>query len=136
MKKDKLQYFGSRDELKNSLIEHGLVGEWQDNGQVSSYRARTGEQVNLYSNGTVNAQGKKTEATTEILRAICNNDPKVPSVNQAPAKQHIFIVHGHDENARNELELVLRRLNLNPYILQNENAASKTIIEALEHGIG
>ncbi|MDQ1898931.1 nucleotide-binding protein [Paracoccus sp. WLY502] len=41
-------------------------------------------------------------------------------------------MHGHDEAARNELELILRRLNLLPFILQNSSSGSKTLIEALE----
>jgi predicted nucleotide-binding protein len=45
----------------------------------------------------------------------------------------IFVVHDH--TALEQLELVLRRLALDPYILLNNDGESKTIIEALEQKI-
>jgi predicted nucleotide-binding protein len=53
----------------------------------------------------------------------------------ADQRTKIFVVHGHDHTALEQLELVLRRLNLDPYILQNNDGQSKTIIEALEQQI-
>jgi len=45
---------------------------------------------------------------------------------------HIFIVYGHDTDAREQLELLLRRLKLEPVILANLVAEGQTIIEMLE----
>lgn len=50
--------------------------------------------------------------------------------------RRIFVVHGHDEGARDQLELALRRLRLEPFILINTTGEGKTIIEALEGTIG
>ena len=50
--------------------------------------------------------------------------------------KHIFIVHGHDSAARDQLELALHRLGLKPFILMNTSGGGKTIIEALEGKIG
>ena len=63
--------------------------------------------------------------------------PAAPSVAPAlvDAKTKIFVVHGHDMHALEQLELILRRLNLDPYILQNNDGGSNTIIEALEQQI-
>src|SRR5690606_22259487 len=47
----------------------------------------------------------------------------------------IFIVHGHDTQALEQLELILRRLGLDPFILQNNDGGGNTIIEALEQQI-
>src|SRR5262249_36184981 len=62
-------------------------------------------------------------------------EPVAPKLADAPPAAKIFVVHGHDREARDELELVLRRLVLQPFILQNADGGSKTIIEALEQNI-
>jgi CheY-like chemotaxis protein len=51
-------------------------------------------------------------------------------------RERIFVVHGHDLQARNELEVVLRRLELEPVILASTGGSGLTIIEALELHIG
>jgi predicted nucleotide-binding protein len=51
------------------------------------------------------------------------------------SEARIFVVHGHDRDARDQLELVLMRLGLKPFILQNSNGGSRTIIETLEQNI-
>jgi predicted nucleotide-binding protein len=52
------------------------------------------------------------------------------------SERQIFIDHGHDAEARDQLELSLRRLGLEPFILMNTSGGGKTIIEALEGQIG
>ena len=91
--------------------------------------------VNLYfeneSNVCVYATGKyvpgvkSKEETSRILLEGKIDD----SIND------IFIVYGHDEVARDELELMLRRWGLNPIILSRELPEGRTLIEALEHYI-
>ena len=43
----------------------------------------------------------------------------------------VFIVYGHDTQARDQLELLLLRMNIKPVILGNMTPDGKTIIEAL-----
>ena len=47
-------------------------------------------------------------------------------------KQRIFIVHGHDTDKRNQVELFLRRIGLEPIIMSNEPSKGKTIIDKFE----
>ena len=47
-------------------------------------------------------------------------------------KQKVFIVHGHDTDKRNQVELFLRRIGLDPIILCNEPSKGKTIIDKFE----
>jgi predicted nucleotide-binding protein len=47
----------------------------------------------------------------------------------------VFVVHGHDDIAREQLELVLNQLELDPYVLANTSGGGLTIIEALEKEI-
>lgn len=45
----------------------------------------------------------------------------------------IFVVYGHDETAKTQLEVFLRRLNLEPIMLNSLPSEGRTIIEKLEH---
>lgn len=47
-------------------------------------------------------------------------------------KKKVFIVHGHDIKTRDEVELFLLRLNLQPIILSNEASKGQTVIEKFE----
>jgi len=55
---------------------------------------------------------------------------------KADENRIIFVVHGHDGESREQLELVLHRLGLKPFVLQNTDGGGLTIIEKLEHMIG
>lgn len=60
----------------------------------------------------------------------------MPAPVSAAQAQPIFIVYGHDTHARNDLELLLRRMGLDPIILGRLPAAADTIIEKLERYLG
>lgn len=49
-----------------------------------------------------------------------------------PVNRKIFVVHGHDIVAKQDLEILLRKLHLEPIILNEQIGGGKTIIEALE----
>lgn len=48
----------------------------------------------------------------------------------------IFVVYGHDTGAREQLELLLHKMGLNPIVLANLTPAGDTIIEKLERYLG
>ncbi len=131
------QFHGSIDELKAAVSACNLNGEWSEVPQngLHCFRARTGEVLNWWpSKGTLQFQGKNQEAFKGLLATAVGAAP-VPCVAAAPADAKIFVVHGHDREARDQLELILMRLGLQPFILQNADGGSKTIIEALEQNI-
>lgn len=134
---DMKQFHGSIDELKAAVEACKLAGEWSerpDNG-LHSFRAKTGEVLNWWpSKGTIQFQGKSQEVFREKLTAA-TGAPAAPQPASATPSAKIFVVHGHDREARDQLELVLMRLGLQPFILQNADGGSKTIIEALEQHI-
>src|SRR5205823_8688152 len=88
---------------------------------------------------TINVQGP-AQATSELEQALSGVDKapqkKRPSKPAAKSPAQIFIVHGHDMPARDQLELVLHRLGLEPFVLMNSSGEGKTLIEALEGKIG
>lgn len=134
---------GSVEDLAAKVAEAGVAGDWSDDGQgKNSFRSKKGGLLNFWpSKGTLQFQGKP-EPKFELESIFSPTAPQpVPIKEAKPAakssdqKTKIFVVHGHDHIALEQLELVLRRLNLDPYILQNNDGQSKTIIEALEQQI-
>lgn len=82
-----------------------------------------GGKVNCYSTGKYNVQGK-AQAQDQIKAIL-----------EGTAKQNnrkIFVVYGHDEIARTQLEALLRRWDLEPIILDQQASGGQTIIEKLE----
>ncbi len=59
----------------------------------------------------------------------------VPTPALPVEKPKVFVVHGHDTAAREQLELILHRLGLDPFVLANTGGGGLTIIEALEREI-
>lgn len=67
--------------------------------------------------------------TEYVLTQEMEEEPKVV---QAYSGKKIFIVHGHDHQLLDEVELMLRRIGLEPIIVKNEANAGRTIIEKIE----
>lgn len=136
------KFKGKLDELQTKVEAAGLRGVWSEDGLGKhSFRSELGGVLNWWpSKGTVNFQGdvedqKRLEAA--ITMQGTDLDPRVREPRASTRRmQHIFIVHGHDADSRDQLELVLRRLGLEPFILMNTSGGGKTLIEALEGHIG
>ncbi|BBI92846.1 TIR domain-containing protein [Serratia symbiotica] len=110
-------------------------------GNKECFRLTNGAIVNLYSNGTVQIQGVKTSKSKvevligERLGTAPVQATQVQIAQEQPKK--IFIVHGHDHAAKEQLELILHKLGLpDHFILQNNGGTGLTIIEELEREIG
>jgi Predicted nucleotide-binding protein containing TIR -like domain len=84
-------------------------------------KLNNGGMVNCYNSGKYVVQGKEQDAVNGVL------------VNEAVSgNRKIFVVYGHDEIARTQLEALLRRWDLEPIILDQQASAGQTIIEKLE----
>ena len=130
----------SFEDLKTFLKEKGEVGNWKTGGN--------GEEILSLSNGiklvyypttnTISIRGKKNSQLQEKYENMFTS-PNVTSgqgqSDRSIDQTRIFIVHGHDSVALEQLELILLKLDLKPYILKNEAAQSETLIEALEQKI-
>lgn len=134
---------GGFDELKAFIATCDLDGEWSDldNGG-KQFRAENGACINWWvTTGRVQVQGKQG-ARDEVLAALATAQglappsPSAPAATKGHTKQKVFVVHGHDSVAREQLELVLHKLGLDPFILANTSGGGLTIIEALEAQIG
>jgi predicted nucleotide-binding protein len=128
---------GSLDELKDRLLALDLDGDWEAQpNQVWKLRCRNRAGM-LWSKtkGTVwfdGPQAAKAALAAKVEALLA--DSAAPA--RAPADSTIFVVHGRDHEARDQLELVLRRLGLEPFVLQVTGGGGDTLIEALERMIG
>jgi predicted nucleotide-binding protein len=131
------KFHGSLDQLKQIIANAGYEGEWQEKPN-SCWRFASRDKAGLNwssSKGTLWFDGPeavKTRLHSAIVSEIGDDAP-------GPAKNSldtIFVVHGHDDAAREQLELILHRLGLRPFVLQNTDGGGLTIIERLEAMIG
>lgn len=79
--------------------------------------------VNCWDKGTANCQGKNADQITALLSGITDSPVK---------NRKVFVVYGHDNNARTQLEAMLRRWDLEPLILDQLISSGQTIIEKLK----
>lgn len=133
-----MKYHGEFAGLCAKIDQIGIAGAWEeeDGGKKITFRAKTGEVLNWWpATGTVQPQGRAADRFAEKVAAVLEHEVPVKVAPGGVPSAKIFVVHGHDREARDQLELVLRRLGLEPFILQNQDGGGKTIIEALEQNI-
>src|SRR5690349_20874832 len=101
------------------------------------FKCSTGESFVAYSTGRVVCGGKRTNLSKDVERwKKSGSGNEAVATLEAPNEvkdvgpdRRLFIVYGHDDNARTTLELLLRRMGLEPIILQRLPAGGDTIIE-------
>lgn len=133
-------FTGSLDALKSLVQSCNAVGEWTEIASAHQFRSQDGAILNWYpSRGRVVYQGNpdRSEALRAALSAASSpgamqrtSDEQLPS-----ARPRVFVVHGHDNQSREQLELILHKLGLDPFVLSNTGGDGLTIIEALEREI-
>jgi predicted nucleotide-binding protein len=132
-------FHGSLDELKQLVAITGREGDWQERPN-SCWRFVARDRAGLnwsQSKGTVWFDGPEVaKATFQSEFDLAASNGKVLPTTTAATPQAIFVVHGHDSSSREQLELVLHKLGLQPFVLQNTDGGGLTIIESLEKMIG
>lgn len=131
------QFHGTLDELKDRLLPLDLEGEWLGlpNG-VWKLKCKDKAGLNWSeTKGTIWFDGPtaaKDTLSDRVEATLSDGSAAVPISKEST----IFVVHGRDHVARDQLELVLRRLGLEPFVLQVTGGGGDTLIEALERMIG
>lgn len=121
------------DAAKSALENEGfkVVGhERLPNDTGSQLHINNGAIVNVFDTGTWNVQGKRREPVEDILDHADSGAGGAASV-PAPSR-NVFVVYGHDETAKTELEAMLRRWGLTPFMMDQLPSEGQTIIEKLE----
>ena len=126
------EYLGERNVVvTEDAIQHGI-----------QFRCAGGEIFSVFDTGRVSIQGRRTELSAQVedwvaqVPAGVNAAPAQGVVRAAPQLPKVFVVYGHDVPARDSLELLLRRMGLEPIVLANLPAAGDTVIEKLERYLG
>ncbi len=96
------------------------------NNTGTQLRLNSGQLVNIYDTGNFSVQGKNPDSVRKLLE-------EVQGTERPAISNKIFVVYGHDSQAREQLELILRRWKLEPMILDQLPSEGKTIIEKLEN---
>jgi predicted nucleotide-binding protein len=131
------KFHGSLDKFKDALLPLDLGGDWEEQANgVWKFRCRDRAGI-LWSStkGTVWFDGPAASKAGLEAKVCTLLDGGAP-VPQVASGSQIFVVHGRDHDSRDQLELVLRRLGLEPFVLQVTGGGGDTLIEALEKQIG
>ncbi len=115
----------NKEEIISKLAAHSitLISESRVNNCGDKLVLSNGAIVTLFDSGTINYQGKNSE----IVKAILSGKVETPIENKK-----VFVVYGHDNLARTQLEAMLRRWSLEPLILDQLVTSGATVIEKLE----
>ncbi|HEX2713545.1 MAG TPA: TIR domain-containing protein [Candidatus Acidoferrales bacterium] len=121
------------DDIQAKLEAGGLILKSKKRtGNDTGYQIRftTGEIVNVFDNGTVSTQGRNQDRIRNVL-GISGAEAAV-AVQAAAPNRKVFVVYGHDNPAKTQLEAMLRRWDLDPLILDQLPSEGQTVIEKLE----
>jgi predicted nucleotide-binding protein len=135
----------------------GLIEYYDDKRASGSYIDTSGYSdelrdkclkiANQLSRGTYSAQlgsqqshtATAQQTTQQPTQALVQQDFQQPAPTEQPmnpasqaSKQKVFIVHGHDDNLRMQVELFVRTVGLDPIVLMNQASGGNTIIEKIE----
>lgn len=80
---------------------------------------------------TLNEVAAKLKILVNNIGEYLKRDEKVEE--NIMDNKKVFVVHGHDHQLLQEVELMIRRIGLEPIILKNEANAGRTIIEKIEY---
>lgn len=137
-----LKYPYPLESFSQFLTECGFtITQHEQKAAQECFRLSNGAIVNLYPTGTILVQGvpaAKPEVEGLIGERLGTAPAQAVQVQMAQEQpKKIFIVHGHDHAAKEQLELILHKLGLpDHFILQNTGGTGLTIIEELEREIG
>jgi len=75
---------------------------------------------------------KKLRAKTDLLKSTVKEKYAVAEKSVPLDKSQVFIVHGHDDEAKTKTARFIEKLGLKPIILHEQASGSKTVIEKIE----
>lgn len=124
----------NKEDVLGALQDAGFILDEEKRIQHGiQFCFRNGSKVNVYDKGTILPQGKCVEEVKKILGL---NEPMISEnkfgTQTSPKRKKVFVVYGHDQEARTQLEAMLRRWDLEPLILDQLPSEGTTIIEKLE----
>jgi predicted nucleotide-binding protein len=130
----------TKDQVLAVLVAKGFVADGEKPIQYGvQLRFTNGSLVSVFDSGAVTPQGKDVELVKQLLGlepAKIGGAAQAFAPAKAPVNNKVFVVYGHDEQARARLDAMLRRWGLEPLILDQLPSEGQTIIEKLEKYTG
>ncbi len=128
----------NRDQVLEILTAKGFVPDGEKAIQYGvQLRFTNGSLVSVFDSGNVTPQGKDVDLVKDLLGLKPGQAaPALAAVAKATKNNKVFVVYGHDEQARARLDAMLRRWGLEPLILDQLPSEGQTIIEKLEKYTG
>ncbi len=99
------------------------------NNSGSQLILATGQIVNVFDTGTYSVQGRNREPVEQLLSRRQGEVSQIPA---GAVSRDVFVVYGHNETAKTQLEAMLRRWDIQPLFLDQLPSEGQTIIEKLE----
>ena len=128
-----------RDLLTNPQIVDGLPSWVRTHRDLGSFWGFIQPKFSKYAERRTYLSDQFTPLLDEL--EFKNSDSQGPLRKPEPAnrlavarnKRKVFIVHGHDNEAKQEVARFLEQLRIEPIILHEQASAGMTIIEKIEH---
>ena len=123
--------------LKHLFSNESMAEEYYDYFAVGVTGKSFQEKIEDF-HSDVQSKIRRLESISERLELIplAENVKAIldrPATPRAINNTKVFIVHGHDEGAREMMARYLEKLELEPIILHEQPSGGRTIIEKLEH---
>lgn len=133
----------TKEQVEQVLADKGWYQSEREIQDAIQFILVDGTRVNLFTSAKVGVQGKATEikmeADTIFSKSSAFSETPTPTANTSSdtrnpsTPKRVFIVYGHDINARKDLTLILYSFELTPIVLANVPSGGATLIEKLEH---
>ena len=121
-----------RNAISSTFKSDSAVYLMMHKGEQASY-AIIGNSLDKFNDAKVNLVKSIQEALKVLENDIYGEvkGEEHPRTNQFHNRK-IFIVHGHDHKSKNEVEILLKDLGLEPIVLHRKADEGQTIIEKIE----
>lgn len=122
------------EKVQEILVANGyMIDEIKAIGYGQQVKFTNGSSVNVYDSGKVVVGGKDQDKVKGLLGLAPGGQPAaIPAAAIVRGNNKVFVVYGHDDSARTQLEAMLRRWGMEPLILDQLPSEGQTIIEKLE----
>jgi len=130
----------TQESVAQKLRANGLDFTEREIDNGIQFKLKGDTPIDLYTKaGKVVVRGKESEEkriAMMLFAETTTSTQKASDISSTPNTRNqddpkVFIAYGHDKKTRDELELMLLRMNIKPVILSNLSPEGKTIIEAL-----
>ncbi|MCH2227849.1 MAG: nucleotide-binding protein [Candidatus Caenarcaniphilales bacterium] len=122
-----LKYRGSKNQLQTIISSEFTDVSIEDQVGKVKFTFPGGQIINWWeSKGTLQIQGTPDDSFNKKIQMLIDKQANITKTNK------VFVVYGHDEAARRDLDGLLRRWKLDPVILDQLPSEGQTIIEKLE----